>query len=94
MTARQIDMVAGMAQELGASEAAARSVRAALENDGMVSTGQACRALGVSLWTVRRMCERHGVRRVSRMGRGGSLVDLAGLRAAVTEPTQSAQMRA
>jgi crotonobetainyl-CoA:carnitine CoA-transferase CaiB-like acyl-CoA transferase len=80
MTGKTIDCVAGLLEGSGCSAPTVAAVRTVLASDGWATTSQACRALGVSLWTVRRMCERHGVRRVSRMGRGGSLVDLAGLR--------------
>lgn len=65
-----------MLASAGASEEACGAVRAILEDDGMVPTRAACRALGVSACQVRRLCDRHGVRRVSRLGRGGALVNL------------------
>ena len=64
----------------GGSREAADAVRGLLEDDGMVSTGVACRVLGVSRWTLRRMCERVGARRETRIGRGGSRVHLPSLR--------------
>ena len=67
----------------GVSAVVIRTVREVIESDGMVPTGRVCKSLGLSTWTVRRLCERHGVRRVSRPGRQGALVHLPSLQAAM-----------
>ena len=67
----------------GISAGVIRTVREVIESDGMVPTGRVCKSLGLSTWTVRRLCERHGVRRVSRPGRQGALVHLPSLQAAM-----------
>ena len=51
-----------------------------LGREGLVPTSEAARELGVVAVSVRRMCERHGIRRIVRHGRQGALVDLRGLR--------------
>ena len=83
MTVKAVDMVAAVAETAGASGRAVKSLRALLANDGMVTTGDACRTLGVSTWTMRRLCRKHGIRRETRLGRGGSLLDLGALQAAM-----------
>lgn len=66
----------------GVPKASLATVRRIVMDKGMVRIGEACRALGCSRITVIRMCEHHGVRRVARPGKLGSLVDLPGLIAA------------
>jgi len=67
----------------GISAGVIRTVREVIAADGMVPTGRVCKTLGLSTWTVRRLCEKHGVRRVSRPGRQGALVHLPSLQAAM-----------
>ena len=67
----------------GVSPGVIRTVRAVITADGMVPTGLVCKTLGVSTWTVRRLCDKHGVRRVSRIGRQGALVHLPSLQEAM-----------
>lgn len=67
----------------GISAAVILTVREVIASDGMVPTGRVCKTLGLSTWTVRRLCEKHGVRRVSRPGRQGALVHLPSLQAAL-----------
>lgn len=67
----------------GVSRESLACVRAVVENDGMVTTGQAIRALRLNGRTIRKLCAEHGIRRVSRNGRQGSLVHLAELQRAI-----------
>ena len=67
----------------GISAGVIRTVREVIAADGMVPTGRVCKTLGLSTWTVRRLCEKHGVRRVSRPGRQGALVHLPSLLSSV-----------
>lgn len=82
MTAEMIGGFMAMLRASGASDGVQSAVRQILENDGMVTTGAACRVMGVHRRTLRRMCEAQGLRRVSRRGRVGALVDLPALLAA------------
>lgn len=63
----------------GVSPESRACVRAVVENDGMVTTGQAIRAVRLNGRTIRKLCAEHGIRRVSRNGRQGSLVHLPSL---------------
>jgi hypothetical protein len=63
----------------GISPSTIDTVRSVIRNDGMVSTRQARKALNVTGQKVRRLCERHAIRREPRNGSGGSLVDLKAL---------------
>ncbi len=67
----------------GISAGVILTVREVIAADGMVPTGRVCKTLGLSTWTIRRLCEKHGVRRVSRPGRQGALVHLPSLQAAI-----------
>jgi len=63
----------------GVSRESLACVRSVVENDGMVTTGQAIRAVRLNGRTIRKLCAENGIRRVSRPGRQGSLVHLASL---------------
>jgi Asp/Glu/hydantoin racemase len=74
-----ISVIGTLLKADGISDAAIKTALAVIRDDGMVTTTQASRALQVSTKTVKRMCASHGVRRVSRHGRQGALVDLVSL---------------
>jgi len=63
----------------GISAKTVDTVRAVILNDGMVSMSHARRVLNLDPQTIKRMCQRHGIRRESRFGRKGSIVDLPAL---------------
>lgn len=67
----------------GADDALVTTVRELCVGGGMVPVPVACRQLGVSRWTVRRAVLEHGIAKQTRMGSGGSLVDLGALRVAL-----------
>ena len=63
----------------GISASTVETVRAVIRNDGMVSMSHARRVLNLDPQTIKRKCQRHGIRRESRFGRKGSIVDLNAL---------------
>lgn len=76
-----IGMIKTLAQRDGVGEKAIETALDVLRNDGMVSMTQARKVLNLSARTIKRMCERNGIRRESRFGRKGSTVDLVALNA-------------
>ena len=79
MLEKTIEAFEGLLAADGVSRETLETVRAVVENDGMVTTGQAIRAVRLNGRTIRKLCAEHGIRRVSRNGRQGSLVHLASL---------------
>jgi len=65
----------------GADAGTKKLVWFVIERDGLVPTGRAARELGISAASVKRRCERHGIRRIVRHGKQGALVDLKALKA-------------
>lgn len=63
----------------GVDEDVKKLVWFVVDRDSLVDTSEAARVLGVSCVTVRRRCERLGVRRIQRYGKQGALVDLRAL---------------
>jgi len=59
-----------------------RNAALAVLTDGMVTQSQAASIAHCSVSTVKRLVSDHGIRRVTRRGAGGSLVDLAAVMAA------------
>jgi len=78
----------------GVSRESLACVRAVVENDGMVTTGQAIRALRLNGRTIRKLCAEHRVPRVSRNGRQGSLVHLATLLRVVGRGSRGSELSA
>lgn len=76
-----IEIIGTLARRDGVSAKTIETALDVLANDGMVAMTQARKVLNLSARTIKRMCEQNGIRRDSRFGRKGSVVDLNALRA-------------
>lgn len=82
MTAATVETVEKILKADGVDAVTLESVRAALEGAGMVTVSVACRRLNISRYTVLREVAAGGIGYRTRIGKSGSLVDLAALKAA------------